>query len=154
MYWLTLQKHFEHTANLLDDLHKKQEAEYIREVVIPRLHQDSDILQERGKKALYELVQTGDISQRESWVQTLLNRDRQTSDILNKKIDDCELTFRSKNRLMVSGIETIGNLIKHSATDLLKIRNLGLGTLQEIENFLSEQGLELAKHSINSRSNQ
>lgn len=56
MHWLILQKHLEHTANLLDDLHKKQEAEYIREVVIPRLHQDADILQEQGKKDLLSLI--------------------------------------------------------------------------------------------------
>lgn len=144
MYWLTLQKHFEHTANLLDDLHKKQEAEYIREVVIPRLHQDSDILQERGKKALYELVQTGDISQRESWVQTLLNRDRQTSDILNKKIDDCELTVRTKNALIQSDICTIGDLVLKSEFDLLRLnKNIGKKTLKEIQDFLTASNLSL-----------
>lgn len=144
MYWLNLQKHFEHTANLLDDLHRKQEAEYIREVVIPRMHQDADILQERGKKALYELVQTGDISQREHWVQTLLNKDKQASDVLNKKIADCELTVRTKNALIQSNIHTIGDLVLKSEFDLLRLnKNIGKKTLKEIQDFLTAYNLSL-----------
>lgn len=146
MHWLNLQKHLEHTANLLDDLHKKQEAEYIREVVIPRLHQDADILQERGKKALYELLQTGDILQREHWVQDLLDRDRQTNPnhILNKKIADCELTVRTKNALIQSNIHTIGDLVLKSEFDLLRLnKNIGKKTLKEIQDFLTAYNLSL-----------
>lgn len=146
MHWLTLQKHLEHTANLLDDLHNKQEAEYIREVVIPRLHQDADILQERGKKALYELVQTGKTSQREHWVQDLLDKDRQTNPnhILNKKIVDCELTVRTKNALIQSNIHTIGDLVLKSEFDLIRLnKNIGKKTLKEIQDFLTAHNLSL-----------
>ncbi|MBE9589995.1 hypothetical protein IM753_03185 [Moraxella sp. K127] len=146
MYWLTLQKHFEHTANLLDDLHKKQEAEYIREVVIPRLHQDADILQKRGKKTLYELVQTGKTPQKEHWVQDLLDRDRQTNPnyISNKKIADCELTVRTKNALIQSNIHTIGDLVLKSEFDLLRLnKNIGKKTLKEIQDFLTASNLSL-----------
>lgn len=97
-----------------------------------------------AKKALYELLQTDKTSKREHWVQTLLNRDRQTSDILNKKIADCELTVRTKNALIHSNIHTIGDLVLKSEFDLLRLNeNFGKKTLKEIQYFLKAHNLSL-----------
>jgi hypothetical protein len=54
------------------------------------------------------------------------------------------LSSRARNCLRSEGIRTITQLVSKSASDLLEIRNLGEGTLNEIVASLSARGLELA----------
>ena len=58
-----------------------------------------------------------------------------------------ELSLRSENCLKKVGIENVGQLLRKSHDDLLKIRNLGKKSLIEIEEKLSLKGWELSLSS-------
>ena len=59
-------------------------------------------------------------------------------------IHELELSIRSENCLLRGGIQTIGDLLRKSRDDLLKIRNLGKKSLKEIEDRLTVLGYELS----------
>lgn len=60
-------------------------------------------------------------------------------------IEELDLSVRSYNCLKRGGINTIYELTLKTADDLLKIRNLGKKSLEEIETKLEELGLSLKK---------
>lgn len=59
------------------------------------------------------------------------------------KIDELELSVRSLNCLKRAGINTLGDLIKKSEDEMMKVRNLGRKSLKEIMQKLHERGLDL-----------
>ncbi len=63
--------------------------------------------------------------------------------ILEKSIDELGLTVRSHNCLKRMNINTIGDLIKRKESDLLKVRNFGKKSLQEVKEVLEKLGLSL-----------
>lgn len=66
--------------------------------------------------------------------------------IYSRRIDELELTIRSLNCLRRDKIETIGDLMKRSEEDLLKIKNFGPKSLDEVKQKLMEKfGLTLKK---------
>ena len=60
-------------------------------------------------------------------------------------IDEMDLSVRSNNCLRRAGINTIGDLIKKTEEDMMKVRNLGRKSLDEIKNKLYARGLSLRK---------
>jgi DNA-directed RNA polymerase alpha subunit len=58
-------------------------------------------------------------------------------------IRDLDLTTRTKNCLLAGDIISIGDLVQRTYKDLLKIRELGIRTLREIEDMLALRGLTL-----------
>lgn len=67
-------------------------------------------------------------------------------DVLNLKIDELDLTVRSNNCLKKAGIEVLGDLVRLSIQDLLKIKNLGRKSLTEIVEKVKEYGYELTNN--------
>lgn len=63
--------------------------------------------------------------------------------LLAKSIDEMELTTRSMNCLKFEGIFTVAELVKWTEVELLKVPNLGKGSLREIKVVLHEWGLKL-----------
>lgn len=63
--------------------------------------------------------------------------------VLEMSIDDMELSVRSYNCLKRAGINTIEDLTKRSKEDMLKVRNLGLKSLEEVINKLESYGFGL-----------
>ena len=61
-------------------------------------------------------------------------------ELFTHPIHDLELSIRSENCLLRGGINTVGDLIKKTRDDLLKIRNLGKKSLSEIEEKLVSIG--------------
>ncbi len=59
------------------------------------------------------------------------------------KIDELELSVRSLNCLKRDKIETVGDLLRRSEKDLLKIRNFGDKSLKEVDEKLKAFGLKL-----------
>ncbi|MBT9258989.1 MAG: DNA-directed RNA polymerase subunit alpha [Clostridiales bacterium] len=68
---------------------------------------------------------------------------RQNQEILSLPIDELELSVRSYNCLKRAGINTIGELVNKTPEDMLKIRNLGKKSLEEVESRLAAFGLKL-----------
>lgn len=66
-----------------------------------------------------------------------------TNDNLNKKVDELELSVRSANCLQNANIKYIGELVQKSESEMLKTKNFGRKSLNEIKEILSEMGLSL-----------
>ncbi|MCR5625984.1 MAG: DNA-directed RNA polymerase subunit alpha [Lachnospiraceae bacterium] len=58
-------------------------------------------------------------------------------------IDELELSVRSYNCLKRAGINTVAELINKTPDDMMKVRNLGRKSLEEVLDKLKELGLEL-----------
>ncbi|MDD4002823.1 MAG: DNA-directed RNA polymerase subunit alpha [Clostridia bacterium] len=65
------------------------------------------------------------------------------SRVLEMNIEDMDLSVRSYNCLKRANIHTIEDLIKRSEEDMLKVRNLGRKSLDEVINKISSYGLSL-----------
>lgn len=61
--------------------------------------------------------------------------------VLAKPIDECGLSVRSINSLKNSNINTLGDLVRYTADDLLKVKNVGEKALGEIADLLRREGL-------------
>ncbi|MBQ8749730.1 MAG: DNA-directed RNA polymerase subunit alpha [Clostridia bacterium] len=75
----------------------------------------------------------------------ILKDDEQTeqSKVLEMSIEDMDLSVRSNNCLRRAGILTIDDLVKKSKDDMLKVKNLGSKSLDEIIKKLQSYGLNL-----------
>jgi DNA-directed RNA polymerase subunit alpha len=62
---------------------------------------------------------------------------------LNRSVDEMELSVRARNCLEASGIHTIGDLVQRSEAEMLKTKNFGRKSLQEIKDILVSMNLEL-----------
>jgi DNA-directed RNA polymerase subunit alpha len=63
------------------------------------------------------------------------------NDILLRHVDDLELSVRSANCLKNAGINLIGELVGKTEAEMLKTKNFGRKSLNEIKEILSESGL-------------
>ena len=75
----------------------------------------------------------------------ILKDDEKTeqSKVLEMSIDDMDLSVRSNNCLKRAGILTVDDLTKRSKEDMLKVKNLGSKSLDEIIKKLQSYGLSL-----------
>jgi DNA-directed RNA polymerase subunit alpha len=62
---------------------------------------------------------------------------------LFKRVDELELSVRSANCLQNAGIEYIWQLVEKSEAEMLKTKNFGRKSLNEIKDILAELGLHL-----------
>jgi len=62
-------------------------------------------------------------------------------DLLNHSVEELELSVRSSNCLRDAGIMTLGDLVKKPEAEMLKYRNFGRKSLQELVDILSDMGL-------------
>lgn len=63
--------------------------------------------------------------------------------VLEMNIDELELSVRSYNCLKRAGINTVQELTNKTADDMMKVRNLGRKSLEEVYAKLKELGLKL-----------
>lgn len=66
-------------------------------------------------------------------------------EVLKRTIEELDLTVRTYSCLKRSGINTVQELVDKSEDDMMKVRNLGRKSLEEIKNTLDELGLGLRK---------
>jgi DNA-directed RNA polymerase subunit alpha len=62
---------------------------------------------------------------------------------LHAPISTLELSVRASNSLEAEGIQTVGDLVKHTTEDLLSLKNFGRTSLKEIAKKLEAEGLTL-----------
>lgn len=70
------------------------------------------------------------------------------SKILEMSIDELELSVRSYNCLKRAGINTVAELTDKTAEDMIRVRNLGRKSLEEVLDKLNELGLGLDTKEI------
>jgi DNA-directed RNA polymerase subunit alpha len=63
------------------------------------------------------------------------------NEILLRHVDDLELSVRSANCLKNAGINMIGELVQKTEAEMLKTKNFGRKSLNEIKEILVESGL-------------
>ena len=63
------------------------------------------------------------------------------TELFNKEIKDLPLEVRTMNILRMSDISTLGDLLKIGKMGLLKLRNCGPKTRNDIEEFMKNNGL-------------
>ena len=71
------------------------------------------------------------------------NPEDERARLLERSIEDLELSVRSFNCLKRAGINTIGELASRTADDMIRVRNLGRKSLEEVEQKLAGLGLAL-----------
>ena len=62
-------------------------------------------------------------------------------ELLNHNVEELELSVRSSNCLRDAGIRTLGDLVRKTEAEMLKYRNFGRKSLQELVDILSDMGL-------------
>ena len=63
------------------------------------------------------------------------------NDVLLRHVDDLELSVRSANCLKNAGINLIGELVQKTEAEMLKTKNFGRKSLNEIKEILLESGM-------------
>lgn len=66
--------------------------------------------------------------------------------MLNKSVEELELSVRANNCLRNAGITTISELVQRTEVELMKTKNFGKKSLQEIKDELARIGLSLGMH--------
>ncbi len=64
---------------------------------------------------------------------------------LEMMIEDLDLSVRSYNCLKRAGINTVGELVRKTEEEMMKVRNLGKKSFEEVERKLAELGFSLSK---------
>lgn len=70
--------------------------------------------------------------------------------VLEMTIEELDLSVRSFNCLKRANINTVEDLISKTDEDMMKVRNLGRKSLEEVQNKLAMMGLSLASDDSNS----
>ncbi|AIF50152.1 DNA-directed RNA polymerase subunit alpha [Pelosinus sp. UFO1] len=67
------------------------------------------------------------------------------SKIMDMTIEDLDLSVRSYNCLKRAGINSVADLVQKSEDDMMKVRNLGRKSMEEVKKKLIELGLGLSE---------
>jgi DNA-directed RNA polymerase subunit alpha len=73
----------------------------------------------------------------------------QRDKVLELTIEELDLSVRSFNCLKRANINTVEDLISKTEDEMMKVRNLGRKSLEEVINKLSMMGLALADEESN-----
>ncbi|MFI5104480.1 MAG: DNA-directed RNA polymerase subunit alpha C-terminal domain-containing protein, partial [Terriglobales bacterium] len=68
---------------------------------------------------------------------------RGVNENLNRSVEELELSVRSYNCLKNANIQTIGELVQKTEAEMLKTKNFGRKSLNEIKEILASMGLSL-----------
>ena len=85
-----------------------------------------------------------DLSENAKTAEVMVEKeDNEKEKVLEMNIDELELSVRSYNCLKRAGINTVEELTNRTAEDMMKVRNLGRKSLEEVLAKLKELGLQL-----------
>jgi len=82
----------------------------------------------------------------EEEVETITTEERKPeirNENLNRSVEELELSVRSYNCLKNANIQTIGELVQKTEAEMLKTKNFGRKSLNEIKEILTSMGLSL-----------
>ena len=87
-----------------------------------------------------------DLSETTKNTQVMIEKEESKKEkVLEMSIEDLELSVRSFNCLKRAGISTVEDLTNKSEADMMKVRNLGKKSLDEVTNKLHSLGLDFVK---------
>ncbi|MHC4862134.1 MAG: DNA-directed RNA polymerase subunit alpha C-terminal domain-containing protein, partial [Planctomycetota bacterium] len=129
----------------LGDLIKKTEQELLsyKNFGETSLQEIKDILAQKGLRlGMGREEQTSSV---QAAARTLLGIEPEQGDVMLKRIEDLELSVRSRNAMRVLGVESLGDLTRLSEKDLMVVKNFGQTSMNEVKEKLAEYGLSLAE---------
>ena len=86
-----------------------------------------------------------DLSEEAGLVEVLVEKDEKGKEkILEMTIEDLDLSVRSFNCLKRAGINTVDDLINKSEEEMMKVRNLGKKSFDEVKEKLQSLGFDLS----------
>ena len=86
-----------------------------------------------------------DLSENAKTAEVMIEKeDNEKEKVLEMNIDELELSVRSYNCLKRAGINTVEELCSKTSEDMMKVRNLGRKSLEEVLAKLKELGLSLS----------
>lgn len=78
---------------------------------------------------------------------------RRMRQLLMSDINECDLSVRARNCLTSNGVNTLADLVSYDKSMLMKFRNFGHKTFEELTSFLASVGLDfdmdLSKYNLN-----
>ena len=87
-----------------------------------------------------------DLSEATKNTQVMIEKEESKKEkVLEMSIEDLELSVRSFNCLKRAGISTVEDLANRSEADMMKVRNLGKKSLDEVTNKLHSLGLDFSR---------
>ena len=91
-----------------------------------------------------------DLSEEANVVEIMVEKDDQSqAKVLEMTIEELDLSVRSFNCLKRAGINTVNDLIEKSAEEMMKVRNLGKKSFDEVREKLHSLGYELNSEEDN-----
>ncbi len=75
---------------------------------------------------------------------TVVEKESSTNKVLQMTIEELDLSVRSFNCLKRANINTVEDLISKTGEDMMKVRNMGKKSLDEVQKKLEMMGLSLA----------
>ena len=119
-----------------DDLHSKRQV--MAYVTKEALSQAANLLGEHLKLFI-------DLSEEAGLAEVLVEKDEKGKEkILEMTIEDLDLSVRSFNCLKRAGINTVDDLINKSEEEMMKVRNLGKKSFDEVKEKLQSLGFDLS----------
>ncbi|SES21744.1 RNA polymerase, alpha chain C terminal domain [Butyrivibrio fibrisolvens] len=103
--------------------YEKKQAEFTQEIA--EIDKKIGILREKGPA---EIISSEEIKE---------------VGIYDMAIDDLNLSVRSRNALFRGGYRTLGDFKEKTVTDLMKLRNLGTQSVEEIVTTLAKYGIQI-----------
>ena len=105
-----------------------------------------DALSLAAKVMLEHLQLFIDLSETTKDTQIMVEKEEdQKEQLLNKSIEELDLTVRSYNCLKRSGISTVEDLTNKTEKEMMKVKNLGKKSLEEVILKIKELGFDLKK---------
>ncbi len=87
-----------------------------------------------------------DLSEAASESETLVAKEEvKTERVLDKIIEEMDFSVRAYNGLKRAGINTVADIVEMSEADMIKVKNLGHKSVEEVKVKLTDLGLELKK---------
>ena len=87
-----------------------------------------------------------DLSETASESETLVAKEEvKTERFLDKIIEEIDFSVRAYNGLKRAGINTVADIVEMSEADMIKVKNLGHKSVEEVKVKLTDLGLELKK---------
>ncbi|QTY27335.1 DNA-directed RNA polymerase subunit alpha [Flavobacterium sp. CS20] len=134
----------------IEDYRVEQKTDYeklVFEIVTDGSIHPKDALTEVAKTLIHHFMlfsderitlETEEMAQTETYDEEALHM-RQ---LLKSRLSDLDLSVRALNCLKVAEVETLGDLVSYNKNDLMKFRNFGKKSLSELEELVSNKGLD------------
>ncbi len=107
------------------------------------LQEIKDILAQKGLRLGMGREEVARDDQARTILESIGSGETDKRKLLQKPLNELELSVRSRHCMSVLGLKTVGDLVDRSEAELMTIKNFGQTSLNEVKQKLAELGLSL-----------